>query len=352
MSILFSRKRFLENKDVNSIVPSVLDFSNVQTDENGYLEVDLGIRRLILSRSTEMCLSELHTSMSNIINIQANTRHVTTIKYTDSPTPSVGSDGSRIITPGRHSGSRPGGSRPGFQERPDTIFTPNYEVQADYEAADAPARSTTTQFPNCKVATLEELCNILTYILDQLHITFTVEDHQCSMVFLADSDEESIEFDVRIARVLGLCRVDGSDPVVTSTMFGNVLQWSRSGSGNDMRIKITRTTSKGYLKIILPHSKTFPAWNFISSLSSQALFVSSDLVEPSFTGTKITQTLAIAPIDPVKDKLHYEPYSADWKKVNTANGNNFRLFFQDSTGKPFANLPLTFVLQFRNRRLI
>lgn len=100
MSILFSRKRFLENKDVNSIVPSVLDFSNVQTDENGYLEVDLGIRRLILSRSTEMCLSELHTSMSNIINIQANTRHVTTIKYTDSPTPSVGSDGSRIITQG------------------------------------------------------------------------------------------------------------------------------------------------------------------------------------------------------------------------------------------------------------
>lgn len=192
------------------------------------------------------------------------------------------------------------------------------------------------------MATLEELCNILTYILDQLHITFTVEDHQCSMVFLADSDEESIEFDVRIARVLGLCR----------KCVGNVLQWSRSGSGNDMRIKITRTTSKGYLKIILPHSKTFPAWNFISSLSSQALFVSSDLVEPSFTGTKITQTLAIAPIDPVKDKLHYEPYSADWKKVNTANGNNFRLFFQDSTGKPFANLPLTFVLQFRNRRLI
>lgn len=338
MSLFNLRKRrLLDNDDPNKFIPSTFHFSNVQTNDEGDFTVDLGIRSMLLSRSTEVCVSELYTDMRNIINIRANTRHVKTLKYSGSEDPDVDDD------------SKIRNHRPGFKDNVETMFEPNYQVEASYSQ---PSQETTVNFPDCKVASLQELCTILTYMLDQLYIRFVVNDVTCSMEFMADSDEESIEFDLRVARVLGVCRLDGSAPVLMQTMYGNELEWSSSGSGDDTRIKLKRKTPKGYLKIILPHNKSFPAWNFISSMSPQALFVGSDLIQRVFTGTKITETLAIVPIDPKKDKLNYDPYSADWKKVKTSFTNVFTLHLQDSTGRPFRNLPLSFVLQFRTRRLI
>lgn len=325
---------FLKRKaprDPNSIVPTTFSFLDAQVDGNGYFNVDLGFRRMLLGRSTEVCLSELHTDMLNIPNIKSGTRYVNTIQYTGSNPPAIASgDQSRRVRP--------------FKDRGDSVFQPNYQVEASYEASQ---RETTTHLPECKVATLAELYHVLSYVLDHLHIRFDVENKKCSLIFEAACDEESIDFDLRVARVLGLVKQDGTTPILLETMYNSDIQWSTFGSGDDTRIRLTRRHSKSRFVMILPNGSKYPAWNFISNTSSQSLFVSTDLVTTQFTGTKLTNTLAIFPIDPLRSKLAYEPDSADWKKVNSQRSNTFKLFFQDSTGKPFSNLRLSFVLQFR-----
>lgn len=226
---------FLKRKaprDPNSIVPTTFSFMDVQVDSDGYFNVDLGFRRMLLGRSTEVCLSELHTDMLNLPNIKHGSKYVTTIRYTGSKPPAV--------APGEHARSQ-------FNDRVDSLFKPNYRVEASYNSIQ---KETTTKFPECKVATLAELCHVLSYILDHLHIRFDVENKKCSLIFEADCDEESIEFDLRVARVLGVIKQDGSTPVLLETMYNSDIQWSTIGSGEDARIRLTRSHSKSRFVMI------------------------------------------------------------------------------------------------------
>ena len=91
---------------------------------------------------------------------------------------------------------------------------------------------------------------------------------------------------------------------------------------------------------------------YISDDSPQFMFVSTDLAQTQFTGTKMTHTLAVIPITPLKVKLDYDPYSADWKRVEASPINKFSLHFHDTRGVGFSKLKLSFVSQFRTAQLI
>ena len=67
-----------------------------------------------------------------------------------------------------------------------------------------------------------------------------------------------------------------------------------------------------------------------------------DCMKTQFTGTQLTKTLAVVAIQPKQDKLVYNPWSADWKKVEEGDKNHIALSFTDTTGKPFNNLKLSF----------
>lgn len=331
MAYLQATKR--QRMDPNIFKPSNLTFTNVTLDDKGFFQVDLEDRRMILSKTTEMTLSELHVDMLDIHNIKRDTRFVKTRQFkgtSSPPTSPIKADASK----------------------PQFMFAPTYKVNTEF---DNKSRMSTTYFPDCKIATLGELCRVLSYILSDKHIEFRVENNKCVLHFTSNCDEDLIDFDVATARMLGLCKSDGTPPLIIQSMYGADLKWlstSDPTTGERIRISLLRKKGKGDLSIELPYSASRVVWNYISDDSPQFMFVSTGLTRTQFTGTKMTNTLAVVPITPLKAKLDYEPYSADWKRVEPSPINKFSLNFHDTRGVGFSNLKLSFVLQFRTAQLI
>ena len=332
MAYLQATKR--QRMDPNVFKPSNLTFTNVTLDDKGCFQVDLEDRRMILGKTTEMTLSELHVDMLDIHNVKRDTRFVKTTQFTSASSPPT-------------SPTRADANKPQF------MFAPTYKVNTEF---DSKSRVTTTYLPDCKIATLGELCRVLSYILSHKHIEFRVENNnKCVLHFTSHSNEELIDFDVATARMLGLCKSDGTPPLIIQSMYGAELKWlstSDPTTGETTRISLHRKKGKGDLSIELPYSASRVVWNYISDDSPQFMFVSSGLTRSQFTGTKMTNTLAVIPITPLKAKLDYEPYSADWKRVEPSPINKFSLQFHDTRGVGFSNLKLSFVLQFRTAQLI
>ena len=330
MAYLQATKR--QRMDPNIFKPSNLTFTNVTLDDKGFFRVDLEDRRMMLSKTTEITMSELHVDMLDIHNIKRDTRFVKTRQYKGTSSPPS-------------SPSKPDAGRPQF------MFAPTYKVNTEF---DSKSRMSTTYFPDCKIATLGELCHVLSYILSHKHIEFRVENNKCVLHFTSNCDEDLIDFDVATARMLGLCKSDGTPPLIIQSMYGAELKWSSTSdptTNKRIRISLLRKKRKD-LSIELPYTASRVVWNYISDDSPQFMFVSTDLVRAQFTGTKMTHTLAVAPITPLKAKLDYEPYSADWKRVEASPINKFFLHFHDTRGRGFSNLKLSFVLQFRTAQLI
>ena len=334
MAYLQTIKR--QRMDPNIFKPSNLTFTDVTLNEKGFFHVDLEDRRMMLGKTAEMTLSELHVNMLDIHNIKGNTRFVKTRQWAGSnPPPSI--------------------PKPIDLRKPQFMFAPSYTVKT---AFDSKERVTTTYLPDCKIATLGELCHVLSYILSHKHIELRVENNKCVLHFTSDCDEELIDFDVATVRMLGLCKSDGTPPLILETMYGAELKWSSTkvqqadGSKKITRISLLRKKGKKDLSIELPYTANRVVWNYISEESPQFMFASTELVRTQFTGTKMTQTLAVVPINPLKAKLDYEPYSADWKRVEPSPINRFSIQFHDTRGVGFANLKVSFVLQFRTAQLI
>ena len=340
MAYLHAAKKF-KPEDPNSFVPTRLVYSNVRLDADGKYKVDLQDKRMILGRTMEMCLDELYVKGEDLFNILENTRHVLTGEFpTTPPSSPVASTPPPSPTPS---------DRP-TQSKPEFIFSPSFRVNRDKVEARSVGDpdEMTTWIPNCHVVTIKDACLVLSYIMDGLHVQFEVEEEKNTMVFKANSDVHWIEFDVAMARALGLIKADSVIPTILSTMYSSDLTWSVSGG----RVRLTRQNGKGELKIELPYPSSTVVWNVVSDRSSQSIFVSTLMVKKQFTGTKYTNTLAFFPLDPSKETIAYEPYSADWKRVQPGLLNRFEIEFHDSAGRPFSNLTLTFVLQFRTLRLI
>ena len=232
------------------------------------------------------------------------------------------------------------------------MFAPTYKVNTKFDIS---SRVTTTYFPDCKIATLGELCRVLSYILSPKHIEFRVENNKCVLHFTSNCDEELIDFDVATARMLGLCKSDGTLPLILQSMYGADLKWLSTSdpvTKERIRLSLLRKNGEGDLSIELPYSASRVVWYYISDDSPQFMFVSTGLTRTQFTGTKMTNTLAVVPITPLKAKLDYDPYSADWKRVEPSAINKFSLHFHDTRGIGFSNLKSSFVLQFRTAQLI
>ena len=281
--------------------------------------MDLEDRRMILSKTTEMTLSELHVDMLDIHNIKRDTCFVKTRQFKGTSSPPT-------------SPTKADASKPQF------MFAPTYKVNTEF---DSTSRMSTTYFPDCKIATLRKLCHVLSYILSDKHIEFRAENNKCVLHFTSNCNEDLIDFDIATARMLGLCKSDGTPPLIIQSMYGADLKWlstSDSITGERIRISLIRKKGKRDLSIELPYSASRVVWNYISDDSPQFMFVSTGLTRTQFTGTKMTNTLAVVPITPLKDKLDYDPYSADWKRVEPSPINKFSLNFHDTRGVGFSNL--------------
>ena len=334
MAYLQASKR--QRMDPNMFKPSNLTFTNVTLDNNGCFHVDLEDRRMLLSKTTEMALSELHVDMLDIHNIKRDTRFVKTRQFKGTSSPPT--------------------SRKFFKadaSKPQFMFAPTYKVNTEF---DSKSRMSTMYLPDCKIATLGELCHVLSYILSHKHIEFRVENNKCVLHFTKHCDEELIDFDVDTARMLGLCKSDGTPPLILQKMYDAELKWSMTTDPDDskkvIRISLLRKKGKGDLSVELPYTASRVVWNYISDVSPQFMLASTQLIRTQFTGTKMTQTLATIPINPLNAKLDYEPNSADWKRVEPSPINRFSIQFHDTRGVGFASLKLSFVLQFRTAQLI
>lgn len=342
MAYLHAAKKF-KPEDPNTFVPTRLVYTDVQLDANGKYHVDLQDRRMLLGRTMEMCLDELYIKGEDLFNILEDTRHVLTAEFPVTPPSSPAPADSTPPTSPTPSG------RP-TQSKPDFIFSPSFNVKRETVSVRSVGDpdEIMTYLPNSHIVTIKDACLVLSFILHGLHIQFEVEDEKNTLVFKADSDVYWIEFDVPLARALGLIKAESVIPTILSTMYAADLAWSVSGG----RVRLTRQNGKGELKIELPYPSSTVIWNVVSDRSSQSMFVSSLLVKKQFTGTQYTNTLAFFPLDPSKETIAYEPWSADWKRVAPGLLNRFELEFHDSAGRPFANLTLSFVLHFRTLRLI
>ena len=320
MAYLQATKR--QRMDPNTFKPSNLTFTNVTLDDKGFFQADLEDRRMILSKTTEMTLSELHVDMLDIHNIKRNTRFVKTRQFTGTAPPPVVPKTVDANTP-------------------QFMFAPTYTVKTEF---DSKSRVTTTYFPDCKIATLGELCRVLSYILSHKHIELRVENNKCVLHFTSNCDEDLIDFDVASARMLGLCKSDGTPPLIMQSMYGADLKWLSTANHvpkERIRTSLLRKNGKGELSIELPSAASRVVWNYISDDSPQFMFVSTGLTCTQFTGTKMTNTLAVVPITPLKAKLDYDPHSADWKRVEPSPINKLSLNFHETRGIGFSNLKLS-----------
>ena len=130
MAYLQATKR--QRMDPNIFKPSNLTFTNVTLDDKGFFHVDLEDRRMMISKTTEMTLSELHVDMLDIHNVKRDTRFVKTRQFKGTSSPPT-------------SPIKPDVGKPQF------MFAPTYKVKT---AFDNKLRMSTTYFSDCKIATL------------------------------------------------------------------------------------------------------------------------------------------------------------------------------------------------------
>ena len=322
--------------------PTVLSFPNVQLDENGGYRLDLKNYKLRMGKQMEVSLSEMYVDTEDIHNISEKTRFVKTTGFTQpsssSPSPSPTPSGQPSMSKNKR--------------RPDFCLFSRSEHRIVSEINSNNKKEKTIYYPTCRLATLKHVCEMLHYILESEGVIFTARRDECEMVFTANSEIEKINFDLATARILGLLRSDLTTPTLTSAKYQDDLSWNTDDNTDDARLTLGRKKGKAELKIRLPYDPNQIVWNYISEESSQKIVVGFDCMKTPFTGTQLTKTLAVVTIEPKQDKLVYNPWSSNWKKVEEGEKNHIMLSFTDTTRTLFKNLKLSFTLVFRTSFLV
>ena len=107
----------------------------------------------------------------------------------------------------------------------------------------------------------------------------------------------------------------------------------------------------GMVKELIPFTKKYVYRQYFEEFYD---FTDANIYGLSSTssGTQLTKTLAVVTIEPKQDKLIYNPWSSNWKKVEEGEKNHIMLSFTDTTGTLFKNLKLSFTLVFRTSFLV
>ena len=313
--------------DPRRIFPTTLSFPNVQLDAKGCYELDFKDLHLILTKNTQVSLSELYVDMEYMHNVIKDTRYVETTDWASSSS-SSSSSSTPTKKPGKYNYDRFSKSRWIFKSETDPT---DDKIKKFY-------------YPTSRVASVSHLVRLLDFVLSDKKIRFLCHQGKNEMVWMADSKCQSISIDVRTARCLGLLRTDGSIPHLALMLKPAELTFTLTE-----RLRIARKNDGKEIKMHIPTHKDTIIWNYISDQSFQEMIASVDIMKTQFTGTTLTKTLATIPVRPEVDKLVYNPWSAHWTDVETGSKNKIKLSFHDATGKAFSHLPLTFVLKFRKK---
>ena len=181
---------------------------------------------------------------------------------------------------------------------------------------------------------------VLNNLLSYHGISVKMKEHSCSVRFTSLSKVESVEMPV--ASSLGLLRDDGSMTQFSSDINVPVtfelLQ-------SEQRLRLTKSGGFNDYKVILPVNRDRFIWNLISEHSFQMLVVGLDIVKPTFMGTEMNRTLCTMAVNPLNPTLHYKPKKVKWKQVEPGLKSRINLYFSDTTGRPFNDIPLSLLLK-------
>ena len=170
----------------------------------------------------------------------------------------------------------------------------------------------TISFPECKIATLDELRVVLNFMLNYAGVHFELtSDDTLVLHFYPECLIETVEFPIHIAKVLGLLRRDEIAPLFLKVRYHEQIILSRRDDDGFVDsqgtwFNLLRSEPKE-LQILLPYRKDTFIWNDVSHNSFQMMVVGLDKMKRMFTGTELTKTLAVVPIQPDQNLLHYKP---------------------------------------------
>ena len=317
--------------DPRKIFPTTLTFPNVQLDAQGRYTLDLKDFEMVLTNQTQISLSECYVDMEYMHNIVEETRFVEIVDF-----PSKASSGKSTPKPVKDN------DKPG---RPDFFRFSQKSIKVKSEKRSDNALKTKLYYPSIRVATVKHLMDLLDFLLYDQKVRFSASGVKNELIFMADSECQSISLDAKTARCLGFLRADNSIPTLLQNQNKGNITFTLTDQNS--RLKFERMKAKQELKIEIPIREDTVIWNFISESSFQDMIVSVDIMKQEFTGTTLTKTLSTMTIHPEQTKMVYNPWSAHWVNVESGTKNRVSLQFHDTTGKPFSNLSLTFVLKFR-----
>ena len=323
-------------EDPRKIFPTTLTFPNVQLDGQGRYTLDLKDFQMVLTNQTQISLSECYVDMEYMHNIVEETRFVEIVDFP--PKASSGKSTPKANKPVK------GNDKPG---RPDFFRFSEKSIKVKSEKRSDNALKTKFYYPSIRVATVKHLIDLLDFLLYDQKVRFSASGVKNELIFMADSECQSISLDARTARCLRFLRADNSIPTLLQNQHKGNITFTLTDQNS--RLKLERVKAKQELKIEIPIREDTVIWNFISESSFQDMIVSVDIMKQQFTGTTLTKTLSTITIHPEQTKLVYNPWSAHWVDVESETKNRVELQFHDTTGKPFSNLPLTFVLKFRKK---
>ena len=258
------------------VQPTALSFPNVQLDENGGYRLDLKNYKLRMGKQMEVSLSEMYIDTEDIHNISKKTRFVKTTHFTQPPTPTPSPSSTPSVKP----------SKVKPKQRHDFFLFSKSKHRIISEIKSNNNKEKTIYYPTCRLATLKHVCEMLHYILESEGVVFRARNDECEMVFTANSEIEKRNFDLAMARILGLLRSDLTTPTLMSAKYQDDLSWTIvDANKDDARLTLSRKKGRGELKIRLPYDPDQIVWNYISEESSQEIVVGLDCMKTQFTGT-------------------------------------------------------------------
>lgn len=277
-----SNRRFNRALRPDERILEVIDFDGVKTEKDGSYTLKFGNVTALLDENNEIALERFHADVSEFDNIAANTRSVQVVK-------------------------------------------PNSKPQ-------------TVHFPACKIATVEELINILN--LMQEVVVFGHGEIGVTMTMKARAE---ITFDKKVAKCLGFMANDGHLSGLVQAFLRDDVNLGMTGES------LTVEKIKGDGTFTLFVRKENYIWNTVSDLSFQHVLVSTDVMQREFVGSDLSQTLGVVPFFADKLRIDYAPRHLDWKRVNGRNIRQIVLSLHTSTGRALENIHFFARLKIRRR---
>ena len=228
--------------DPRRILPTTLSFANVQLDANGCYEMDFKDLQLVLTKNTQVSLSELYVDMEYMHNAPKDTRYVETKDFA-SASSSSSSSSTPTKKPGKYNFDRFSKSR--------------WTFKSETDASDDKIKK--CYYPTSRVASVSHLMRLLDFVLSDTKIRFLSHRGKNEMVWMADSKCQSISIDVRTARCLGLLRTDGTIPHLALMLKPAELTFTLT-----KRLEIKRKNDGKEIKMHIPTHKESIIWNYIS----------------------------------------------------------------------------------------